>query len=90
MEINNLCLACGFDLGFPAWDGDFPSDEICPCCGIQFGFDDVTALTEKISSRNIFYLGWRSKWKLDGMRWWSESRMPTEDWDPVRQLENIS
>src|SRR2546421_398332 len=38
---NNKCPACGYALGFAPWDGESPSDEICPCCGIQFGYDDA-------------------------------------------------
>jgi len=34
------CPACGFLLQMPPWDGKLPSEEICPCCGIQFGYDD--------------------------------------------------
>jgi hypothetical protein len=31
---------CG--LGFLPWHDDSASDEICPCCYIQFGYDDAS------------------------------------------------
>ena len=40
-KVKYICPVCGYDLGFPAWDGESPSDEICNCCGIQFGYGDI-------------------------------------------------
>lgn len=39
---STLCPVRGYDLGFQAWDGDSPSDEVCLSCGIQFGYSDAT------------------------------------------------
>ena len=41
IDREQLCPACGFNLGFRPWDGESPSDEICPCCHIQFGYHDA-------------------------------------------------
>ena len=36
------CPACGFEgLDEEPWVGDSPSDDICPCCGMQFGYYDA-------------------------------------------------
>ncbi|MDQ6927560.1 MAG: hypothetical protein M3159_02715 [Actinomycetota bacterium] len=59
------CPACRFRLAFEPWTGVLPSDEICPCCGIQFGYDDVARRDP------IFYAGWRAHWVANGKRWWS-------------------
>lgn len=41
MTASATCPACGFSgLVSEPWDDVSPSDEICPCCGIQFGLDD--------------------------------------------------
>lgn len=48
-----LCLVCGYDLGFAPWVGVFPSDEICPCCGIQYGYDDAAG--GNINERYLIY-----------------------------------
>jgi hypothetical protein len=37
----DLCPVCGYELAFAPWSDDSPSDEICPSCGIQFGYDDA-------------------------------------------------
>ena len=50
------CPACGFDGLFERpWTGDSASDEICPCCGIHFGYDDFGYRSED------FYAGWRAR-----------------------------
>ena len=55
------CPACGFEgLDEPPWDGDSPSDDICPSRGMQFGYYD--------SGRRdpLFYAGWRTRWLVEG------------------------
>jgi hypothetical protein len=51
-------------LGFEPWSGESPSDEICPTCGIQFGYDDSRPeLREKV------YRAWRKLWLRDPSAW---------------------
>ncbi len=50
------CPVCGFDLGFVPAD----SFEICPSCGIQFGYNDATPGGAE-DQRNI-YSQWRRRW----------------------------
>lgn len=40
--MKNTCLVWGFDELYeqPYDKRGEPSDEICPCCGFHFGFDD--------------------------------------------------
>jgi len=80
------CPVCGYDLGFEAWSGDFPSDEICPSCGLQFGYDD--ALGGKQELRPDFYRTWREKWMLNGYKW-SSHIVPPQNWNPQEQLKKI-
>jgi hypothetical protein len=84
MGMNNFCPVCGYDLGFPAWDDDSPSDEICPSCGIQFGYDD----SKDGEFRKGQYFGWRKKWIQNGCIWSSKNPQP-KGWNPKKQLENI-
>ena len=79
------CPACGFDLEFSPWDEGSPSDEICPSCGIQFGYDDAAGGDE--SARARIYADWRRRWIEGGMKWWSKSARP-EGWDPKKQLRD--
>lgn len=42
METNSFyCRVCGLYLGYQPWgeDGKTPSYEICPCCGVEFGYE---------------------------------------------------
>src|SRR5271167_4695368 len=65
-----ICPVCGFaDLENP------PRDHvICPSCGTQFGYDDVTRSYEKL----------RDAWVSRGARWFSGYPPPL--WNPWRQL----
>jgi len=43
-KLLHTCRICGyFDKDLMPWgeDGDIPSFEICPCCGVEFGYEDV-------------------------------------------------
>jgi hypothetical protein len=84
MRIDEHCPACGYDLGFLAWNDDSPSDEICPSCGIQFGYDDSAGGNEEARAR--LYEQWRKKWIESGMRWSSVARSPPTNWKPTEQL----
>ncbi len=86
-EMKNLCPVCGYDLEFPAWDGNLPSGEICPCCGIQFGYDDAAGGQQQL--RREIYENWRSEWVSQGMPWRSEGTRPPENWCPTAQLEMV-
>lgn len=80
------CPVCGFDLGFRAWDGDSPSDEICPSCGMQFGYYDSTP--DGAQGRAAIYAEWRRRWVEEGMPWNGASPPPT-GWSPAEQLTRL-
>jgi hypothetical protein len=77
---NNTCPVCGYpDLFEPAYDEHgYSSFEICPCCGIEFGYHDHT-----LTHREL-----RRRWIEAGMRCWSTSRLPPEGWNPIEQLRS--
>lgn len=79
-----LCPVCGFELWFEAWKGELPSDEICPSCGIQFGYYDATP--EGAEGRKAIYTEWRNRWIDEGFPWNGVSQEPPEGWDPIEQL----
>jgi hypothetical protein len=83
----NLCPVRGYALRDPPWSDAGPSDEICPSCGIHFGFDDVTAGIGGDPS-NV-YDEWRERWLSSGPTWWSTSRSVPAGWDPREQLARI-
>lgn len=63
------CPVCSYDLELTPWSGSSPSDEICPSCGIHFGYDDW-----RLESREEVYAAWREKWIRSGKPWFSNTR----------------
>ncbi len=57
------------------------SDEICPSCGFQFGYDD--------DSRGFTFAAWRRNWVSAGMPWCSRGIAPPDGWDPEVQLARL-
>ncbi len=76
-QIPSLWPVCGFHLDFEPWRELSPADEICPCCGIQFGYDD--GAEGKMDERLAVYAEWRRLWIEAGMPWRSKGRNPPED-----------
>jgi hypothetical protein len=76
---------CGYELGFAPWVGDSPSDEICPSCGIQFGYDDAAGGSR--ANRAVVYQEWRRRWVRDGCPWFSIAIQSPTDWDPRAQMK---
>ncbi|HEY8544598.1 MAG TPA: hypothetical protein VIL36_06110, partial [Acidimicrobiales bacterium] len=77
---------CGYPgLDEPAWVDDAPSYEICPCCGTEFGYQDVGHEAEARAARHREL---RQEWIELGCPWWS-NREPPPGWDPKAQLRNV-
>jgi hypothetical protein len=74
-------------LGFPAWNGLSPSDEICPCCGIQFGYTDAAG--GDLQARERLYQEWRLRWIAQGMLFKHKGNALPQNWDPISQLKRI-
>ncbi len=84
---SNLCPVCGYALWFSPWNGESASDEICPCCFIQFGYDDAAG--GDTEARRTTYENWRQRWIDAGMPWKSRGTKPSDNWDPLEQLKAI-
>jgi hypothetical protein len=80
------CPVCGYALEFEPWKGSSASDEICPCCAIQFGYDDAAG--KSTSERQPIYEKWRVSWIESGMPWKGASDKPS-GWDPHKQLRSL-
>jgi rubredoxin len=77
------CPVCGYP-GLdepPRLEERYPSYEICPSCGFEFGVTD--------DDRGFSYEQWRQEWVNDGMRWWSRARHQPPGWDPRAQLGTV-
>jgi hypothetical protein len=80
-----LCPVCGWLLEEPAWRGDSASDEICPSCGIQFGYQDAIVSPRRAE----IHRAWREQWIIKGMPWSSVGQQPPENWNLREQLRRI-
>jgi hypothetical protein len=84
---NSICPVCGFTLDLEPWFEGSGSQEICPSCGIQFGYDDAAG--GDAAKRQAVYLTWRARWKAGGMAWASAGQSPPLNWDPARQVKRV-
>lgn len=77
------CPVCGYpgleDPPHTAEGG--ASDEICPSCGFQFGYDDDAC--------GISYEQWREEWIAAGTPWSGIGIRPPLNWNPSEQLQVI-
>jgi len=81
----NLCPVCGYrGLTESHWIGGSASDEICPCCGTHFGYDDAAGGDPVQRKQRHIHL--REAWKASGCPWFS-SRPAPHGWDAETQLE---
>jgi len=79
--MTNSCLVCNYDnlIDLPYDEFGIASDEIYPCCGFQYGYDDDDAGQE-------VYGKWLEKWISNGCIWFSRSRKPPYGWNAKTQL----
>lgn len=75
------CRVCGLDQGDNPWGecGQFPSFDICGCCGVQFGYEDCTELGMR---------EFRQKWLENGAKWFMPKDKP-EEWSLEEQMKGI-
>lgn len=76
-----FCRVCGLRFDDPPWglDGQSPSFDICPCCGVEFGYEDCNHAAIR---------GYRDEWIRDGMNWNYKKSRP-EFWDVTAQMACI-
>ena len=72
-EILSMCPVCGYGIKDPPRDYN-----ICPCCGIEFGYDDSETT----------YAALRQLWVLGGAKWWSPNTMPPQGWSADKQMSS--
>jgi len=72
MNIENLCPVCGYLMEAPPRNYN-----ICRSCGTEFGVHDVNASIPDL----------REAWMKTGLKWWSKTEPPPDNWDPLTQME---
>jgi hypothetical protein len=75
------CRVCGLRLADPPWGlgGRSPSYQHCPCCGVEFGYQDATPIGVR---------KYREKWLAAGANW-DESKRRPDHWDLQQQLQQV-
>jgi hypothetical protein len=84
MATTHVCPVCGYDGLYdpPRLADGGASNEICRCCGFEFGVSD--------DDQGYTYHSWRLEWIAKGCPWWSRHRRPPADWDPHAQLLSVT
>ncbi len=76
-----FCRVCGLRQFEPPWgiDNNCPSHDICPCCKVEFGYEDsnLDAIKE-----------YRIRWLESGGDWWLPKEKPA-NWSLKEQMKNI-
>lgn len=72
-------------MDFEPWYNNSASDEICPSCGIHYGYDDLAG--GDYGKRKLIYKEWRNEWIKKGMPWNSLGIKKPSNWNPLKQLE---
>lgn len=65
------CPVCGYAMPFPPEDNN-----ICSCCGTEFGYDDIRKTYAQI----------RREWINGGAKWFSSYAPSPLNWNPWLQL----
>ena len=78
----NECRVCGYSYQSPTWfDDETPSNDICVCCGVQFGYEDTTR--DGVSE-------YRNEWIAKGAIWFSKHhKQKLKDWNLEAQLSQV-
>jgi hypothetical protein len=80
-----LCRVCGLD-HYPdmPWgdNGKRPSHDICPCCGIEFGYEDDGSVADLADDRKHWV-------EVKNCKWFTPKRKPA-DWDMPAQVRGIA
>lgn len=80
-DVLMCCRVCGYEYDSPPWgsDGMTPIFEICPCCGVEYGYEDATLTGIK---------KYRHQWINDGCKWNDPDQRPS-DWSYETQIINV-
>ena len=75
------CRVCGLFLEDPPWgyDEKTPLYEYCPCCGVEFGYQDATPIGAR---------AYREEWLAAGAKW-DEPTMRPASWSASEQLRFV-
>ena len=75
------CWVCGLEQNNSPWgeDNSSPTFDICSCCGVEFGYEDITLVATR---------QYRNEWLGKGAVWFKQQAKPN-DWSLEKQLTKI-
>ena len=75
------CRVCGLYIEDKPWgeDGRCPTYEFCPCCGVEFGYQDYS-----LESIREFRKNWLEK---DAR--WDDPKSKPSNWNLEKQMQDI-
>jgi hypothetical protein len=76
------CRICGLKQESPPWgeDGRTPLFEHCPCCGVEWGYQDATP----VGARR-----YRERWLKNGASWDNPAQR-SPDWNLEDQMKHVA
>jgi hypothetical protein len=76
-----ICSICGLELDEKPWGDDLlsPTFDICPCCGVEFGYEDCQLNAIR---------AYRKNWLQNGSPWCEPKEKPPQ-WSLEIQLKNV-
>lgn len=82
----STCPVCGYRfLDFVPWVEFSSSDEICECCGTQFGYHDAASFEDR-AVRAAVHRRLRERWVENGAHWHFPRDKPPPGWNAADQL----
>jgi hypothetical protein len=80
-ETLSRCRVCGYRNPDPPWgeDGVCPTSTYCPCCGVEFGYQDSSPQSAR---------WFRDHWLAGGALWAAPGFRPV-GWDLHGQLRHV-
>ena len=78
---DRFCRVCGFEPADAPWgpDGLTPTFEICPACGVEYGYEDATPSSVK---------RYRERWLAAGGRW-SDRSVAEDGMSALERLQRV-
>ena len=77
----HFCRVCGYEAEDAPWglDGVNPTFEICPSCGVEYGYEDATPAGAR---------RYRERWLATGGNW-SDRTIPGDGLDVQQRLQRV-
>ncbi len=78
---DHFCRVCGYRSDEAPWgdDGRSPSFDLCPCCGVEWGYQDLVATAAE---------QFQARWLAEGAPW-RDRKVPADGLATEERLRRI-